>query len=290
VEAQVESRLGSTKLKLLLEIKGKQPRINGKPPKTTSEYLAELPTVVFSPQDLLLARGSQDLRRRYLDRATFLADPGHLIVLRRYNRALRQRNAALRSGGHALEVWTEQLALYGSEVHRGRRETLARLQPTIEAIHQQIDGGNERVEVECRPGLEGREVEEVLLQRLADSEARDRRVGYTGVGPHRDAVLIRLGGHNLDEYASQGQLRTVALGLKLALLQWGREVRCTNPVFLLDDPGSELDGKRLGALGTFLSDWKGQVLITATQRDAVPLPVGADTRYYRVENGVLNAQ
>ena len=290
IEAQVEGLLGSTQLHLLLEPNGRQPRINGKPPKTTSEYLAELPTVVFSPQDLTLARGSQDLRRRYLDRATFLADPGHLLVLRRYNRALRHRNAALRSGGTALEVWTHQLARYGAEIHRGRRQTLARLQPTIERIHRQIAGDNEPLQVECRPGIEGRSVEESLLQRLADSEERDRRVGHTGVGPHRDAVLIRLGGRNLDEHASQGQMRTVALGLKLALLEWGREAHNTTPVFLLDDPGSELDSERLVALGTFLSDWPGQVLITGTQRNAVPLPIGAEIRYYRVEKGVLNAE
>ncbi|HSH68740.1 MAG TPA: DNA replication/repair protein RecF [Deferrisomatales bacterium] len=290
IEGEVESCLGSTRLELLLETKGRQPRINGKPPKTTSEYLAELPTVVFSPQDLMLARGSQDLRRRYLDRATFLANPGHLTVLRRYNRALRHRNAVLRSGGLALEVWTQQLARYGAEVHRGRRQTVARLHPTIEAIHTQIAGGNEQLELECRPSFEGVSIEEALLQRLADCEDRDRRVGHTGVGPHRDVVRIRLGGRNLDEHASQGQMRTVALGLKLALLQWGSEVRGTPPVFLLDDPGSELDGDRLGTLGTFLTDWPGQVLITGTQRDAVPLPAAAEIRYYRVEQGVLNPE
>jgi DNA replication and repair protein RecF len=289
VEAQVEGRLGGTRLQLTLEPQGRRPRINGKPPKTTSEYLAELPSVVFSPQDLTLARGSQDLRRRYLDRATFLSDPRHLQVLRSYSRALRHRNAALRSGGTALDVWTEQLARYGGQVHRGRRQTLAKLMPLVEEVHRKIAGKGEKLLLECRPVLEGRSVEELLLQRLADSEERDRRVGHTGVGPHRDAVLIRLGGRNLDEHASQGQLRTVALGLKLALLQWGREALGATPVFLLDDPGSELDRDRLGALGTFLSDWPGQVLITATHRHAVPLPTTAEIRTYRVERGTLHA-
>jgi DNA replication and repair protein RecF len=94
----------------------------------------------------------------------------------------------------------------------------------------------------------------------------------------------------VEEHASQGQLRTVALGLKLALLRWGSEVRGETPVFLLDDPGSELDQRRLSSLGDFLSSWKGQVIVTATQRDAVPLPSGAQPHYYRVESGVLHSE
>jgi len=287
IEADIESELGRTHLQLLVESKGKRPSINGSSPHSTSEYLAELPTIIFSPDDLSLAKGSQDLRRRYLDRATFLADPGHLESLRRYGRALRQRNAALRRVGDDLEVWDQQLARYGAHVMRGRQSTLKRLQTTIQDLHKRLSGGNESLELDYRGKLDGRSAEEFLLDRLHATEDRDRRVGHTGVGPHRDGVSIRLGGRQADEHASQGQLRTLALGLKLSLLFWGREVRGVCPMFLLDDPGSELDAERLDALGSFLLDWPGQVIVTGTSRSAVPLGAGRNCRYYRVEKGVI---
>lgn len=287
MEADVEGYFGCTRLQLFVDAKGKRPLINGNSPHSTSEYLAELPTVIFSTDDLLLAKGNQDLRRRYLDRATFLADPRHLGSLRCYRRALRQRNAALRCGGGDLRVWDDQLSLYGAAVMKGRQTTLKRLQTTISDIHGSISGGNESVELDYPLKLNGKSEEEFLLDRLRSTEYRDRRVGHTGVGPHRDTVGIRLSGRRLEEHASQGQLRTVALGLKLSLLYWGRDVRGVCPMFLLDDPGSELDAERLGALGSFLLDWAGQVIITGTTRSVVPLDSGRDNRYYRVEKGVI---
>lgn len=290
LEAEVESRLGTTRVRLVVNSEGKHPKVNGKPPNTTSDYLAEIPTVVFSPQDLSLAKGSQDLRRRYLDRATFLADANHLTSLRNYNRALRQRNAALRRSIGEVEVWNRQVAHYGAMVYRGRRRTLEELHATIVEIHDEIAGRGEDIQLENRPDHGDLDVEEVLLERLQETEERDLRLGHTTTGPHRDTIRIRLDGRNVEEHASQGQLRTLALGLKLALLRWGREVRGESPIFLLDDPGSELDQQRLSALGEFLSSWNGQVIVTATQRDAVPLPSRAQPHYYRVESGVLHAE
>lgn len=292
VEGEVRGRRGTVRLRVEVGPEGRNATCDGAPPASVADYLSELHTVLFTPLDLDLARGNQELRRRFADRATFLADPTHLGTLRDYNRALRQRNALLRSGQAGIDAWDERLASLGGAVHRARGETLRRLEPFVAAIHGEISGGREEVTVElARGGGEGGgEDADDLLTRLRRWRLRDVQRGYTTVGPHRDAVVIRLGGNRVDRFGSQGQLRTLALSLKLALLRWGSEVLGAAPLFLLDDPGSELDQGRLGFLGAFLSRWEGQVVIAGTHRDAVPLPPEGGCRYYRVTAGRIRPE
>ncbi len=288
VQGSVEGLLGSSTLRVRLDGGGRSAELDGKPAESIAAYLERFPTVLFCPLDLDLARGSQDLRRRYLDRAAFVAEPGHLDRLRQYNRAIKQRNSALRSGGDDLGVWDEEVALLGAAVHQARVRTLGDLTPEVLRVHRSISGAAEQLELEAvaayaRDG----EVTEGLRRALAARRPEDQRRGFTSVGPHRDAVRLRVGEREVERYGSQGQMRTVALALKLGLLGWATRVLGDTPVFLLDDPGSELDDRRLAALGEFLAAWPGQVLVAATARDSVPVPCPADTTYYRVSRGSI---
>ncbi|MBE0618756.1 MAG: DNA replication/repair protein RecF [Proteobacteria bacterium] len=289
VEGDISGRNGTVRLQIQLDAGGRTARVDGKSPPSASSYLSEFHTVLFSPVDIDLARGSQDLRRRYVDRATFLRDPGHLARLRDYNRVLRQRNTCLRRGDGGLEVWDEQLADLGAAVHGARIGTVAELSPVIADLHRELSGG-EAVEIACTaPYAQDQGGAEELRQSLRQGRERDTRLGYTSTGPHRDTVRLRLDGRPVERFGSQGQMRSLALSLKLALLSWGRTVLGEEPVFLLDDPGSELDSIRLRTLARFLEDWPGQVLIAGTERDAVPVPDPGNARYYRVTAGCAAA-
>ncbi len=285
LEGELQGRNGVVRLRIRLDSAGRTAQVDGKSPPSASSYLSEFHTVLFSPVDIELARGSQDLRRRYLDRATFVRDPAHLSRLRDYNRVLRHRNASLRRGDGGIEVWDEELARHGAAVHAARAETVKELTPVLSRIHAEISGGEETA-LACRaPYAEAEDVAKGLGESLARGRERDSRLGYTGVGPHRDSVSLRLGGRPAERFASQGQMRTLALSLKLALLLWGRSVLSEAPVFLLDDPGSELDRARLGYLGRFLESWPGQVIVAGTERDCIPVPDPSAARYYRLNSG-----
>ncbi len=287
VEGTVEGRNGAARLEVFLEGGSRQALVDGRPPESTSAYLSEFHTVLFSPLDLDIARGNPELRRRTLDRATFLSDPSHLSRLRSYQRALRQRNALLRSGTGDLSVWDDALVRVGAEVRRARKVTLESLGPVVRALHREISGDREDLELdyrEHRAGGQG-DSEEDLREALYRTRERDRKLGYTGIGPHRDSVRAALSGFDLERHGSQGQMRTFALSLKLGLLVWGGEVLGEKPSFLLDDPGSELDARRLEYLGDFLARWPGQVFIAGTDPEGVPIPGGAARRTYRVTSG-----
>ncbi len=284
ISGRIEAAGVATELAVRIGPEGRLASIDGKKPTRALDYLTVFPTVVFCPQDVELAQGSRELCRRYLDRATFLAEPRHLPRVQQYRRALRQRNALLRSGEGNADPWTAQLAALGDEVRRARKRTLERLGPLIAGLHHRISGGAEEPEITIAGDAGSREA---LYEALLASEERDRRRGFTSVGPHRDWVRLRIGSRDVDRHASRGQIRSLALSMKLALLLWTVEVSGVCPVFLLDDPASELDPARLDYLGGFLGGWQGQVWITGTSGDAVPLPSGQEVSLYSVEEGVV---
>ncbi len=286
ISGRVEGAGVATELTVRIGPEGRLASIDGKKPTRALEYLTVFPTVVFCPQDVALAQGSRELCRRYLDRATFIAEPHHLPRIQQYRRALRQRNALLRSGAEGSEPWTAQLAAIGAEVRQARRRTLERLGPLIASLHAKISGGAEKPEITIAGDPGSREA---LFEALLAAEERDRRRGFTSVGPHRDWVRLRIAGRDVDEHASRGQVRSLALSMKLALLLWTAEVSGTCPVFLLDDPGSELDRARLDYLRDFLGGWQGQVWITGTAQEVVPVPSGRDVSLYSVEGGIVRA-
>lgn len=285
VEGELQGRNGAVRLQIHLDGNGKTARVDGKSPPSTSSYLSEFHSVLFSPADIDLARGSQDLRRRYLDRATFWRDPAHLARLRDYNRALRHRNACLRCKDASIVVWDDQLAQIGAAVHSARRETIEEILPDFRNLHQEVSGG-EDAELALRGTYgAGGDTAAILREILQRNYDRDVRMGYTTVGPHRDTVRLKVAGHPVERFASQGQMRTLALSLKLSLLVWGCAILGQSPVFLLDDPGSELDHVRLGHLARFLENWPGQVIIAAAARDSLPVPDPAAAQYFCLRGG-----
>ncbi len=288
LKGRVVGREGEVDLRVALDGQGRTAWVDDKVPESTAQYLAHFQTVLFSPADLDLARGSQDQRRRYLDRASFVRDASHLGALREYTRALRQRNFALRGDPSSLDVWDETLCGAAIRVRAARGATLAGVAPAVAAIHGDISGGNDEVRLAYDPSGPGDPGDlEAFREALAEARETDRRLGFTTVGPHRDALRVRIGGRPVESHASQGQLRTLALSLKLGLLLWGRDQLGEEPVFLLDDPGSELDSRRLGYLGDFLARWSGQVLVAVTDPEAVPLPRGEERADFRIQKGQI---
>lgn len=290
VEARVADDWGEALLGVRIEREGRKATLDGKAPESVAAYLARNPTVFFGPQDLDIARGNQELRRRFVDRAAFFSDPLHLERLRNYARALKQRNAALRRPGTDLSPWNEELARVAWEVQRARSRVVAEMTPAIARLHREISGGREEPEIRFQTTLDPSEDGwKPFLLLLEEHGEEDRKRGFTHHGPHRDRISVRLGGRELKNFASQGQQRTFALSLKLALLARVEERDGSSPAFLLDDPGSELDRRRLGFLGEFLTSWKGQVFIAGVSRDDVPFGANADRGFYSVAEGVVSS-
>lgn len=233
--------------------------VNGKK-VATGKQLPYPAAVVFTPGDLDIVGGNPARRRRFLDFDLGPLDAAYHYQLRKYNRALQERNSLLRvikSGAineGLLVTWNEQLISAGAELLFKRLRLLHKLVPLIKQIHQRLAGDGEKLEVKYLSSLKmnrdaGREELKKLfgreIYRLRDEEIKR---GTSMVGPHRDELVFHLNGVEARHFGSRGQQRTIVLALKMALLNlWERETG-EHPIFLLDDVLQELDVTRQEAM------------------------------------------
>jgi DNA replication and repair protein RecF len=241
--------------------------------------------VAFQPADLGLASGPAVERRRYLDRLLSLSDRGYLGSLTRYRAALAQRNSALRQDRlEVAQAFAGILAGSGSDVVRRRLKW-------VSGAADQFAG-----EFECLGEVASATLEYRGRSELADPAAwpealngalrDDRARGLTTVGPHRDDLILEIGGRALRDYGSTGQQRSAAVALKLIEIAGIREARGTEPAFLLDDVFAELDRERQTRLALrLLGPEERQVFVTSPRLDE--LPPNLDLPVWVVDGGKI---
>jgi DNA replication and repair protein RecF len=226
-----------------------------------SEYLRLARVVSFANHDLDLVRGPAELRRRFLDFTGSQIDARYRPALRAYERALRSRNALLKSPRarpRELEAYTEPLVRAGSLLRAMRTDLVNRLKPFAVASQNAISGKREILALEYAPGCE-----EDFATHLRQARSEDERLRVTTVGPHRDDLILTVQTMPAAQFASEGQQRTIALALKLAQAQVLPEDYANAPLLLIDDIFGELDPARRHALLAHLPN-ESQKLVTAT--------------------------
>ena len=247
--------------------------VNRQPLRQARELLGALRVTVFTPDDLVVVKGGPSERRRFVDEALVARRPKLAALRSELDRVLRQRNTLLKQSGHrldeaaalTLDVWDEKLVTTGEALADERLELLKELEPALNRTYAALAGR------EAPLGLtyEASWQDVGLARAVADGRQEDVRRKVSTVGPHRDDVGITLNGLPARTHASQGEQRTVALALRLAVHDLVAEAAGSAPVLLLDDVFSELDPTRSAALLASLPE--GQVLLTT----AGPLPPGA---------------
>lgn len=229
-----------------------------------SEYLRLVRVVSFANHDLELVHGAAEMRRRYLDFIGLQVDARYRPALRAYERALRSRNALLKSAAprpRELDAYTEPLIRAGNLLNAMRATLVRQLAPSAEASQQAISGRGETLVLEYAPGNE-----EDFAAHLARSRSEEERLRLTTVGPHRDDLRLQVQGMPAAQFASEGQQRTIAIALKLAQARIFAEQTGAGPLLLIDDIFGELDASRRNALLSHLPD-DSQKLVTATALD-----------------------
>lgn len=265
------------------EGKRKKVTIDGTEPERLGDALGHLSAVIFSPADIDLVSGGPSERRRFLDVVLSLNEPGYLDALRRYRRSLARRNASLKAGDAAslVSVWDDGLVRAGSEVIVVRRAWIEDRSPGFGAYYSRVSAGESalmtyRSSVPL-PGDLGLEATTAAFREaLRETTERERRLGVTVVGPHRDEVRLQLEDEDdtldLRDYGSGGQRRTAALALRLVEAGTIRDRRSRRPLILLDDVFAELDGGRSERILELLdTDETGQVVLTAPRESDVRL-------------------
>jgi DNA replication and repair protein RecF len=245
-----------------------------------TDALGALPSVCFSPADVVLVAGSPAERRRYLDIALALTSRRYLTALRHYRAALARRNAELRHAARAagrttaVAAWEPALAEHGAVLVEERRawvtEGAAEFTRLCDAI-----GESTPMAIAYESPLSGSvDVRASLIDALARGRDNDTRRGMTHAGPHRDDLTVTLGGRDLRLVGSAGQQRTAAIALRLLEAATFRSRSGAQPLLLLDDPFAELDRRRSARVLALLEEASahgvGQTILCVPREDEIP--------------------
>lgn len=277
-------------------------RINRAAPVRAREALGTLHTVLFSPEDLTLVKGDPSHRRRFLDDLATAMRPVLGAARSDYDRALKQRNALLKSARRSrgfsdsdratLAVWNDQLARAGAAVMGARLQLLKALEPEVDRAYQQLTDGPKHVSLgyessSVAPGADQEALEhfsvtdlyELMMNAFERMARHERDRGITLVGPHRDDLVIRLGDTPARGYASHGETWSTALALRLG--SWyvhlaDDPARGSAPVLILDDVFAELDARRRRRLAELVRQAE-QVLVTAAVDEDLPAALLEDS-------------
>lgn len=244
---------------------------NGKAYDKFSDHIGFLPLVIISPADRDLIIEGSETRRKFIDGVISQRDPEYLQGLINYNKVLAQRNSLLKYfaanntfNQDAIDIYNEQLHLYGTSIYGKRSAFMDSFMPIFLDRYKSISSGNETINVTYETQLQ----ENDLLTLLQNNIVKDRMAQYTNFGIHKDDLLLEIDGHPIKKFGSQGQQKSYLIALKLAQFDFIKIHSKTNPILLLDDIFDKLDETRVEHLISLVdNDNFGQLFISDTHAE-----------------------
>jgi DNA replication and repair protein RecF len=270
----------------------KEFEINGSSVEKLSEHIGQFPVVMVAPDDVVLIQEGSEDRRRFLDVTLSQISPGYLQNLLTYNSLLKQRNALLKSFFESryfdpvlLESIDRQMPEPAQHIHTMRRAFVESFKPYFASFYAAISGSRENVDIEYKTDLGKDQLLDLFQQNLE----KDRQLQRSTAGPQRDDLIMLMDGLPVKKFASQGQLKSYLLALRLAQYEVLRQEKGQVPILLLDDIFDKLDENRVHQLiGLLLDRDFGQVFITDTQRsrlENIVASFGDKYKIFEVANG-----
>ena len=283
IQGQVATPIG-VEARRTLHGAGIRAKIGGLPVRSVADLSANLPVQIIDPEVHQLIEAGPSRRRRYLDWGVFHVEPGFIHHWQRYQRALQQRNAALKAQQSAavIDAWDHELIPHGSAITAARSRYVELLQGVAKVQCARLFGRN--LTLHYRAGWpQGQSFEDAL--RRSRSVELDR--GSTQVGPHRGELTIRIDGLTARDHVSRGQQKLLAAAMLIAQIQLFPMDAPSRPLLMLDDPAAELDDHGLAALIQAVSDQDCQLIITTLHAEFAAF--GAPGQRISLDNGGLRA-
>ncbi|MBU6343344.1 MAG: DNA replication/repair protein RecF [Bacteroidetes bacterium] len=265
---------------------------NGAVQQRLTDYIGQFPVVMIAPDDVVLVQEGSEERRRFLDVTMSQISPGYLHNLMVYNALLKQRNALLKTfasekrfDAALLEAVDRQMPAPAQAIFEQRKAFVAELEPLFSDYYAAISNSREQVRTHYASDMQEASLDELFHTHLE----KDRILQRTTSGPHRDDLELEMDGQTVKKFASQGQLKSVLLAMRLAQYAFLRAKKATAPLLLLDDIFDKLDENRVRQLVALLLERNfGQIFITDTQRsrmEAVVAAFSGDYRMFEVKEG-----
>ncbi len=276
ISIEYEDRNGTNTLEYAAFGRERRRKKNGYKLARASDMVGHFKAVLFSPDDLELVKGGPEKRREFLNVAISQCYPEYLNIYAYYKKALENRNAILKAASKGLYfsedeliAWSGSIADYAARIYSYRCDYLKKLQVYADAFMRDISVGKETLTLTYKSDVDEcdvptGELKERYQRIFSENIAKERVVGTTLYGPHREDIVFSLGGRDARIYASQGQQRSIVLALKMAEGEVSRDLFSEYPVFLFDDVLSELDETRQSFVLSGMKD--RQIIITSCER------------------------
>ncbi len=298
VSGEVSGLAASGRLAVTIEDGAKTLRVDGIE-RDLNAFLGRLDLVALTGESARILKAETESRRRFIDAGIAGIRPSYLGDLADYRRHLAARNALLRRGaagsaGDTLDIWEERLAASGARIHRQRREYILALGTRLGPAERRLFSDADALCIRYRPSPRSSAEDDparfasLFRQALAASRRREKTLGFTVEGPHRDDLEISLSGLDLRRFGSAGQHRAAVIALCAGKLGLMRDERRETPLFLMDDFDSDLDDSRTAALVEFIRDGGFQAVL-ATSKDGLLNDLGQPFHRIRMDGGLARA-
>ena len=269
VELNYSRELKSHQSKIVIYPLGKTIIHDGTIIKKASDYIGKILTVLFLPSDVTIVDGSPSMRRKLIDEEMVKGDASYLTTLMKTNALLKQRNLVLKSepmDPDYLEVISKQWLQAASALIYKRYQFIQWLNQCFPLMYSNIMNTSVKAEIHYQCGIDPNASILIHLQEKPEQSKKDEmRYRITMVGPQKDDIRFFLDGKDARTIASQGQKRALILSYKLCICQWIKEVCHQDPILLLDDVLSELDGLNQQHFVEMIST-STQTMITTTHK------------------------
>lgn len=269
--------------------KGKSLKLNGKEYPRISDHIGRFAVVTVTPADSVIVTGSGEERRRLLDMVLSQSSASYLSNLIRYRKALDSRNRMLKAGLRdtlLYESVEQSLCEAAQYINSARKEWVEKTAPRLSHYYSRIAGSEEEASISYRSSLNNTSMQELLNS----NREKDRVLGFTSVGIHRDDLETYLGNHNMRRLGSQGQVKTFTIALRLAIYEHLKQALGCTPILLLDDIFDKLDSQRVDSIMQLVSSETdfNQIFITDTNHqhlDEIIASINGAKQLLKVENG-----
>lgn len=244
-----------------------QIKYNGEFINKKSELAKLLPILFLGPDTQALLSDSPKFRRKFLDWGLFHSDPNYQRVWMRYERLLKQRNAALKKNltDRVLNSIDHELIENGNYINEARAKFCTALLTQAQNLICLFIKQDVEVEIIFRKGYQG-----AFSENLQHSRAGDRIMGFTRSGPHRADFMLKINQKPAIEYLSRGQLKLATIALILSQLKLHQQLTHKSSILLLDDISAELDRARRETLLDGLLSLNSQLFVTVLEKNEFP--------------------
>jgi DNA replication and repair protein RecF len=301
VSGEVTGRAVSNRLGLVVDQGVRRLFVDGEE-RPLEVFLGRLDLVALPNEAMRTLREGPELRRRFIDSGVAALQPTYLGELGAYRRVLAERNALLRraaprsqgDGSVEMSVWEDRLAATAARIHLQRRECVTGIASRMGPAERVLFPAGEAIRIHYQPSpvsageIDPSRFADLYRDALAQKRERDRALGFTADGPHRDDMDVTLAGADLRKFGSAGQLRGAMIALCAGKLGLLRDNRGETPLFLMDDFDSDLDEFRTKSLVDFLRDGGFQAVM-ATSKDGFVDRLGVPFHRIRMDGGVARA-